>query len=83
MATLNQRRAERRSQRLQALQQGPAGLVDGCLGWEVWMFGSRARGDCCSRSDVDLIASPARPIAWMTRLTRWMLIWPSPQRGRC
>jgi predicted nucleotidyltransferase len=35
--------------------------VDGRRGWEVWLFGSWARGDWDSRSDVDLIAvAPAR-----------------------
>jgi predicted nucleotidyltransferase len=35
--------------------------VDGRRGWEVWLFGSWARGDWDSRSDVDLIAvAPVR-----------------------
>jgi predicted nucleotidyltransferase len=56
MATLNDIRAERRSERLQALQEAAAALVAGRRGWEVWLFGSWARGDWDSRSDVDLIA---------------------------
>lgn len=60
-STLKQLRAARRRERLQALQQGAAALVAGRLGWEVWLFGSWARGDWDSRSDVDLIAvAPAR-----------------------
>ncbi|MEA5441804.1 nucleotidyltransferase domain-containing protein [Cyanobium gracile] len=61
MATLQQFRAERRRERLQALQQGADALVAGRPGWEVWLFGSWARGDWDSRSDVDLIAvAPTR-----------------------
>ena len=61
MATLNEIRAERRSERLRALQEAAAALVAGRRGWEVWLFGSWARGDWDSRSDVDLIAvAPGR-----------------------
>ncbi len=60
-STLQQLRAERRRERLQALQQGADALVAGRPGWEVWLFGSWARGDWDSRSDVDLIAvAPTR-----------------------
>ena len=60
-STITHLRAERRRERLQALQQGADALVAGRLGWEVWLFGSWARGDWDSRSDVDLIAvAPTR-----------------------
>ncbi|WP_254945205.1 nucleotidyltransferase domain-containing protein [Cyanobium sp. AMD-g] len=61
MATLQQLRAERRRERLQALQHGADTLVAGRPGLEVWLFGSWARGDWDSGSDVDLIAvAPTR-----------------------
>ncbi len=60
-STLQHLRAERRRERLQALQEAAAALVAGRRGWEVWLFGSWARGDWDSRSDVDLIAvAPTR-----------------------
>jgi predicted nucleotidyltransferase len=50
------------------LWQGAARLVDSRRGWEVWLFGSWARGDWDSRSDVGLIAVAPRVEAWLRQI---------------
>jgi uncharacterized protein len=56
MAQLTQLREQRRQERIAQLRAAVQRLVAARPGWEVWLFGSWARGDWDARSDVDLLA---------------------------
>ena len=64
MPTLAAIREQRRSERLSALRQGARSVAAAFPQTQVWLFGSRARGDWDADSDVDLLAiAPAKPEA--------------------
>ncbi len=60
MARLSELRDRRRAERLERLGVGCSAVLRD-PGEELWLFGSWARGDWDSRSDVDLLAIPLQP----------------------
>lgn len=51
-------------------------LLDQCRHWpwvaRVWLFGSRARGDCSERSDIDLaVEAPSADARQWSAVTTW------------
>jgi predicted nucleotidyltransferase len=64
MPTLAAIREQRRSARLADLRRGVAAAIAEHPNTEVWLFGSLARGDWDTYSDVDLLAiGPSEPAA--------------------
>jgi predicted nucleotidyltransferase len=55
MASVQEIRQRLRGQRIVALRSSLEPLLVGRAGAEVWLFGSRARGDWDGRSDTDLL----------------------------
>jgi predicted nucleotidyltransferase len=56
MASVQEIRKRLRDQRIKTLCSRIEPLLGGRPGFEVWLFGSLARGDWDARSDVDLLA---------------------------